>query len=66
MLSIVLSIIIALLSTFTLENKDNQKNNIGYAIKTFIISLLTIYFGLAFLTQDNQIPHEINTGEPPF
>lgn len=63
LISLILSAIITLL--LILLDNDNQRDKKTYGIKVYVVSFLSIYFGLMFLG-DNEIKHEINTGEPPF
>lgn len=65
MLSLILAAVISFLATIA-ESNDPKKDKASYAIKIFVISFLTIYFGWAFLSQDCDVTQEINTGEPPF
>ncbi len=65
MISLILSSIIAVLSSL-MESNDPNKNKMSYAIKIFIVSFLVIYFGWMFLVPDFDVQQEIITGEPPF
>lgn len=65
MLSLILAAVITALAVLT-ESNDPNKDKVSYAIKIYVISFLTIYFGWMFLSQDGDVKHEFNTGEPPF
>jgi hypothetical protein len=65
MLSLVLAGVITLLATIA-ESNDPKRDKVTFAVKIYVISFLTIYFGWAFLAQECNITHEISTGEPPF
>lgn len=58
LISFIITILLVLFET------DDKKDKTSYGIKVFIISFITIYFGLSFINDD--IKHQISTGEPPF
>jgi hypothetical protein len=67
LLAIVLSIVITILLLLAEQSHPERNDKTTFGVKVFIISFITIYFGMLFLGPECvDVTHEISTGEPPF